>query len=81
MPDPRPSRLPKVLLWISAGFLVLSMPCLLLGLLGFIGVVADAGPEENQSIGFGFLRIASIPLGMALLILIVALASRYARRS
>jgi len=27
-----------------------------LGVLGFLGALADVGPEENRKIGFGFLR-------------------------
>jgi len=81
MQQPQPARWPKVLLWVSAGFFLLSMPCLFLGVLGLFGIVADVGPQENRDIGFGFLRVALVPLGIATLLLVVALTARRSKRA
>lgn len=61
--------------------MLLSMPCLLLGVLGLIGVVADVGVAENRSIGFGFLRLAIIPLSVGGVVLVIGLLARRGRTS
>lgn len=68
-----------MLLWIAAACFALSMPCVLLGVLGLLGIVADVSPDENRSIGLGFLRFALIPIGIGVAILAAALAGRRSR--
>jgi cytochrome c biogenesis protein CcdA len=63
----------KVLLAIGAVFLLLSTPCLLGGALGLLGVLADAGPTENQPMGHQILRMALYPMGLGLLTLVAGL--------
>jgi cytochrome c biogenesis protein CcdA len=63
----------KVLLAIGAVFFLLSTPCLLGGVLGLLGVLADAGPTENQQMGHQILRMALYPMGLGLLVLAAGL--------
>jgi len=63
----------KVLIAVAATFFVLSTPCLLGGVLGLLGVVADAGQAENRQIGLQAFRISLYPLGAGLLFLVAGL--------
>ncbi len=63
----------KILLAIGAVFFLLSTPCLLGGMLGLLGVLADVGTVENQQMGQQLLRMALYPLGLGLLTLVVGL--------
>ena len=70
----------KVLLAIAAVFFLLSTPCLLGGVLGLLGVLADVGTAENQQMGYQILRMALYPLGLGLLVLVVGLLVLRSRR-
>lgn len=63
----------KVLIAIAAGFFLLSTPCLFGGVLGLNGVLADVGPAENRQIGYQAFLIATVPLGIGLLVLVAGL--------
>ena len=69
----------KVLLAIAAVFFLLSTPCLLGGVLGLLGFLADVGTTENQQMGRQILRMALYPLGLGLLTLVVGLLVLRAR--
>jgi hypothetical protein len=64
------------LLCIAGACFVLSAPCVFLGGLGLLGVVADVGVAENREFGWRFLRLALIPMGLGLIILLIALSLR-----
>ena len=42
--------------FMGIGCLGVALVSWALGVLGFLGALADVGPEENRKIGFGFLR-------------------------
>jgi cytochrome c biogenesis protein CcdA len=63
----------KVLLAVAALFFLLSTPCLLGGMLGLVGILADVSTTENQQMGHQILRMALYPLGLGLLTLVVGL--------
>lgn len=66
-----------IALWcVAAACFVLSAPCVLLGGLGFLGIVADVGPAESREIGWGFLRWAMVPLALGVIALLAALLLR-----
>ena len=69
-----------VLLAIAAVFFLLSTPCLLGGVLGLLGVLADVGTAENRQMGHQILRMALYPLGLGLLVLVVGLLVLRSRR-
>ncbi|XVJ59367.1 MAG: hypothetical protein HEQ23_08170 [Tepidisphaera sp.] len=63
MPDPPRNKIWRTpILWIAGTVLVLSLCCSSLSLLGFFGVMADVGPDENRQMGFQILRLTAIPL-------------------
>lgn len=70
----------NALLWAAGVLAVLSMPCILFGLLGLLGIAADVGTPENRQIGLGSLRLAAIPLGLSVVALVVALVVRRSRQ-
>ncbi len=61
-------------LWIAGTVFVLSLCCSSLSLLGFFGVMADVGPDENRQMGFQILRLTALPLILSAAALTVALA-------
>jgi hypothetical protein len=77
------SRYPwKIVLLCAAGAcFLLAAPCVFLGVLGLLGVVADVSPAENRQFGMQFLRLATIPLGVGAVILLVALAIRRSKQA
>ncbi|MCA9312619.1 MAG: hypothetical protein KDA21_15500 [Phycisphaerales bacterium] len=58
---------------VAAACFLLTLPCAGLGVLGLLGVVADVGTDENHQIGLGFLKLALIPLSLAIITLLAAL--------
>lgn len=73
MDDRRSTFWGKVLIAIAAGFFLLSTPCLFGAVLGFLGVLADVGPSENQQMARQALRMATYPLGVGVIVLAVGL--------
>lgn len=45
-----------ILVWLGVVCIGISLVTLSLGAFGFLGVLADVGPEENRELGFMFLR-------------------------
>lgn len=76
MNDPQRKLWVKVL-FAAAGVCVLAAsPCLLGSVLGYMGILADVGTQENQQIGSQALRMAAWPLGLGVLALVAALLLR-----
>lgn len=65
-----------VLLGIAAVALMAATPCIGMGVLGLVGVLADVSYGENRSMGLQSLRIAAIPLGICIVALVAALLVR-----
>ena len=63
----------KILIAIAAVSFLLSTPCLLGGVLGTNGVLADVGTTENRQMGQQLFRMAAYPLGVSLLALTAGL--------
>lgn len=73
MPDSRRKRVcGYVLLGIAVVALLAAMPCIGMGLLGLLGVLADVGQDENRRIGVQSLRISMIPTGISIVALVGA---------
>ena len=79
MKDGRESLWRKAPIWMAGACFLLSMPCVLLGVLGLLGVVADVSVAENRQIGLAFLGWAVLPLGSSVVLLVVALLVRRSR--
>lgn len=71
MPEPRRKKvIGYVLLGIAAAALMAATPCVGMGLLGLLGVLADVGEDENRRMGVQSLRIAMIPAGVSVVALV-----------
>ena len=68
-----------MLLWIALACFVLASPCVLMGVLGLLGIVADVSPAENREIGVGSLLISSIPAELGVVLLAVVWWRRRAK--
>lgn len=78
--EPGRRRVSIVLLWAALVSLVVSLPCVFLGILGLVGIVADVSPAENRQFGWQFLRLALIPGVLGVVTLMVALLFRRGSR-
>ena len=75
------SRVPlaSVILFVVAGvLLLLALPCVGMGVLGLVGVLADVSPAENREFGWQFIALSAIPAGLGVLTLVLALLIRRA---
>lgn len=68
-----------VLIALAAILFVVSAPCLLGGVLGLAGVLADVSYPENYQMGRQALGIAAYPLGGGLLALLAGILVRRSR--
>lgn len=77
MPTTRRNRvLVYVMLGIAVVCMMVATPCIGMGVLGLLGVLADVGYVENRSMGLQSLRIAAIPFALSIVAVTVGLLVR-----
>lgn len=80
MPDPPHNKIWRTpILWIAGTVLLLSLSCMSLSLLAFLGILADVGPTENQQMGVQIIRLTALPVILSAAAITVALASGRSR--